>query len=171
MQLFRRDRVPGNERGTSYVELLVVLGLIGVVSGIAIPALTNALDRNKVYSSTQLVSAAIRNARLAAISRNTPYRVRFNCPSAGGVRVLVVTGNAAVDNAANRCATSVAEDGPAMFLPQGVSYGTVPTLEVNGRGQMSVPAAAMPLTISVTYENFSQSLSITASGRVRTPSS
>ena len=171
MRLLQSNPVRNNERGTSYLELLCVLGIIGVVSGIAIPALSNAADRNKVYSGTQLVSAAIRNARLAAISRNATYRVRFQCPSAGAVRVLLVTGNAAVDDAANRCSTNVAEDGPSMFLPQGVTYGTVPTLEVNGRGQMSVPLAAMPLTITVSYENFSQTLSITATGRVTTPSS
>jgi Tfp pilus assembly protein FimT len=159
------------ERGTTYLELLFILGIVGIVSGMAIPALSNALDRNKVYSATQLVSAAIRNARLAAISRNTTYRIRFQCPSSGGVRVLVVTGDPTIDNATNRCSTMVAEDGPVMLLPEGVSYGTVPTLEVNGRGQMSVPSASMPLTISVTYENFNQTLSISTTGRVTTPSS
>jgi type II secretory pathway pseudopilin PulG len=159
------------ERGTSFLELLFLLGIIGIVSAMAIPAMSNALNRNKVYTSTQLVSAAIRNARLAAISRNTTYRVRFNCPSAGGVKVLVVTGNAAIDDDPNRCSTVVAEDGPAMYLPAGVSYGTVPTLEVNGRGQMSVPLAAMPLSISVSHDAFTQTLSVTTTGRVITPSS
>jgi Tfp pilus assembly protein FimT len=159
------------DRGTSFLELLVLLGITSVVAGIAIPSLSNALNRNKIYTSTQLVAAAIRNARLAAITRNTPYRIRFQCPSNGGVRVLAVTGDATIDDASNRCSTTVAEDGPSMFLPEGVTYGTVPTLEVNGRGQMSVPSAAMPLTISVSYGAFTQSLSVSTTGRVTTPSS
>lgn len=159
------------ERGTTHIELIVILGILAVVSGMAIPSFSNALGRNKVFTSSELVASAIRNARLAAITRNAPYRVRFQCPAAGGVRVLAVTGDATIDDDVDRCSTTLADDGPSMFLPNGVGYGTVPTLDVNGRGQMSVPAAAMPLNITVTYEGFSRTLSISGTGRVTTPSS
>jgi type IV fimbrial biogenesis protein FimU len=160
-----------SERGTTHLELVFILGIIGVVSAMVIPTLTNALDRNKVYTGSELVAAAIRNARLAAITRNATYRIRFDCPSAGSVRVLVVTGDPTIDNATNRCSTTVAEDGPAMFLPEGVSYGTVPTIEVNGRGQMSIPSAILPMMITVSYDNFTRALSVSPTGRVTTPSS
>jgi Tfp pilus assembly protein FimT len=169
--VIRRDVSAPGERGFTFLELLFILGIIGTVAAIAIPSLSNALNRNKVYMGTQLVAAAIRDARLAAITRNANYRVRFQCPAAGAVRVLAVTGNATIDNAPNRCSTSVADDGPLLYLPEGVAYGTVPTIDVNGRGQMSIPAAAMPLNITVTYANFNRTITVSATGRITTPTS
>jgi Tfp pilus assembly protein FimT len=160
-----------SERGTSYLELLIILGIIGVVSAMAIPSLSNAFDRNKVYTGSELVAAALRSARLAAITRNAEYRIRFDCPSAGGVRVLVWTGDATIDGAGNRCSMTLADDGPAMFLPEGVSYGTLPIIKVNGRGQMSAPAVGMPLNITVSYAQFTRTMVVSATGRVTTPSS
>src|SRR5262245_44834814 len=121
-----------SERGTTFIELLVILGVIGVIAAMAIPSMTNAFDRNRVFMASEIVAASIRDARLAAISRNMNYRVRFDCPSAGGVRVLVVTGDTTIDNATNRCSTLVDDDGPSTFLPEGITYGTLPLITVNG---------------------------------------
>jgi hypothetical protein len=39
-------------------------------------------------------------------------------------------------------------------MPSNVDFGAVPTLEVNGRGQYSLPGGGvMPLTINVQYSN------------------
>ena len=159
------------ERGTTLIELVIILGLIGVIAAMTIPAMANAFDRNKVFMGSELVAAAIRDARLAAIARNTNYRVRFECPSAGGVRVLRITGDPTIDTAADRCSTSIADDGSAMYLPQGVTYGALPMINVNGRGQMSVSSGTMPLNITVTYEGFTRTLAVSATGRVTTPGS
>jgi type II secretory pathway pseudopilin PulG len=160
-----------SQRGTSFFELTIIVGIIGVVAAITIPAMANALDRNKVFMSSELVAATVRDARLAAITRNVTYKVRFNCPTSSGVRVLVVTGDPLIDDAESRCQMHLPNDGAAMFLPEDVSYGTVPTLQVNGRGQISLVSGSMPLNITVTYESFSRTLAVTSTGRVTTPSS
>jgi Tfp pilus assembly protein FimT len=154
------------------VELLVVVAVIGVSAGIAIPAMNNALTRNRVFTSTEIVAAQIRSARLAAITRNRPFRVSFSC-AAGGVRILEVTGNPTVDNSADRCTTPQPNDGPAAYLPENVSLGVSlpPVLEINGRGQISAIGGTMPQNISVTYASFTRTLVVTSTGRVNTPSS
>jgi prepilin-type N-terminal cleavage/methylation domain-containing protein len=164
----------GTNRGFTYLELLFVMLVIGISAAIGIPAMNNALERNKVFTSSELVAAQIREARLAAITRNTTFRVRFDCFGGTAVKMVVVTGNASVDNASNRCSLQVPNDGPPMYMPQNISFGDggpPPTLEINGRGQISAVSGTMPQTLSVSYGEFTRTLVVTASGRVRTPTS
>jgi Tfp pilus assembly protein FimT len=159
-------------RGFSLLELVVILGAVGVLAAIAVPAMIAAADRNKIIAGADLVAAQIREARLAAVTKNTPHRVRFDCPAPGAVRMLVVTGDAAVDNANDRCTTPQPGDGPAAYLPAGVAFGggTPPTIHVDGRGQVStVGGGAMPLNLLVSYGDANRALTITAAGRVATP--
>ena len=161
------------ESGFTYLELLFVVGLMGIAAAVAIPAMNNALARNRVFTSSELVAAQVREARLAAITRNTTFRVVFNCPD-GAIRFLVVTGVAAVDNDADRCTTRQPNDGLPVFLPPAVTFGdqAPPNLEINGRGQISaVGGGLMPQNISVTYGTFTRTLVVTAFGRVSTPAS
>lgn len=143
-----------SSRGFTLFELLIVVAMIGILGAIGLPVLTDSSNRNKVWTAAEQVASQIRQARLKAISRNVPFRVRFNCPANRQYRVLRVTGVAAVDNAANRCTTYLQHDSGIYTLPERVDFGAVPMLEVNGRGQYSLPAAgAMPLTINVQYAN------------------
>jgi Tfp pilus assembly protein FimT len=160
-----------SHRGFSLLELVVLTGVVGVVAAIAVPSMIAAADRNKIITGADLVAAQVREARLAAVTRSTPYRVRFDCPEPGAMRMLVVTGNAAVDNAGDRCTAPQPGDGPAVYLPAGVSLGgeTPPTVHVDGRGEVStVGGGAMPLRILVSYGDSHRALTITATGRIAT---
>lgn len=156
-----------NERGFSLPEILIIAALIGVIAGIAIPSMMAALERNRLRAGADLMAGQLRAARLAAITRNTNFRVRFDCPDPGAVRVLAVTGNPAVDDAADRCDNTVANDGPIVYAPVGVNYGTLPTFQFNGRGQASVDAGALPLTITVAYGSITRNVVVSATGRVQ----
>jgi type II secretory pathway pseudopilin PulG len=156
-------------RGFSYLEVVFAAGLLGMAGAIAIPALLGAIERNRVIAAADLVAAQIRAARLSAISRNATFQVRFDCPDAGAVRVLAVTGNAAIDNAQDRCSQTVPSDGPPVYVTPGVALGQVPTLIVSGRGLISADGAAMPLSISVSHGTHVRTLVVSAIGRVATP--
>ena len=160
-----------SERGVGFFELICVLFMVGTASAIVIPALNNAANRNRVYVGSELIAAQIRGARLAAITRNATFRVRFACPAADSLRVLAVTGDPTIDNATDRCDQNLANDRPAAFMPGGVSFGTLPTLEFNGRGQISIPSGTLPLSIVSTYGSFSRTLTVSATGRITTPGS
>lgn len=166
--------------GFTYLELLFVVGLIGVAAAAAIPTMTNAVRRNRVFTTTELVAAQVRNARLAAITRNATFRVVFDCAD-GGIRYLAVTGVPAIDNSLDRCTTPQPNDGPPTYLPPGVTVGGpevsfggpgTPALEINGRGQIStVDGSPMPRSLSVTYGSHTRTLVVTATGRISTPAS
>ena len=154
------------ERGYTLIELLISLGLITVLAGISLPVFFESSNRNKVWTGAERIGANIRQARLKAISRNAVFQVRFNCPRAGSFRVLAMTGNAAVDNAAGRCSTNQPGDSGEFAMPQGVSYGNVPTLEVSGRGIFTAIGGAIPQTVVVTFGHITRVLRISAAGQI-----
>lgn len=161
-----------NSLGFSLTELVIIMGVAGILAAVAVPSMLAAVERNKIITGSELVAAQIREARLAAVTRNTPVRVRFDCPAEGAVRMLVVTGNAAIDNAADRCTLNQANDGPALYLPSGAGFGaeTPPTLQIDGRGEFSlVGGGPMPVTIAIVHGESSRALTITAAGRVTIP--
>jgi Tfp pilus assembly protein FimT len=155
-------------RGASYLELLFVVGLAGVASAVAIPALGGAIARNRVIAAADIVAAQVRSARLSAISRNATFEVRFDCPDAGAVRVIAVTGDASIDLSDDRCTRQIENDGPPVHVTPGVTLGQVPTLVVNGRGMISAIGAEMPLSISVSHGTHVRTLVVSAIGRVAT---
>ncbi len=150
-------------------ELLIVMALMMVMAGIAIPTLSGSTARNAVWTASETIGSQIRQARLKAISRNLSFRVRFNCPAVGQFRVLQVTGVAATDNAANRCSTNQPFDSGTYVMPANVSYNAVPPiLTVNSRGVFS-STTGIPTTITVTYNgagSSSRSLTMSATGQI-----
>jgi Tfp pilus assembly protein FimT len=159
-----------SERGFTLMELVVIVGIAGALTAVAMPSIFETVTRNRVITSQELVAATFREARLAAITRNRAFRVRLNCD--GAVRFVAVTGNGGIDNAENRCELMQANDGPLLPLAEGVTFsGDVPPVfEVNGRGQVStVGGGAMPRTLTVAYGDYSRNIVITAAGRIRTP--
>jgi type II secretion system protein H len=60
--------------GFTFVEILIVMLVIGIVLGIAYPKLTVLRARNNVLSAKQRVSATIAAARQSAIARGVPVK-------------------------------------------------------------------------------------------------
>src|SRR5688572_9089799 len=144
-------RVMQSSRGFTLIELLIALSMIGILAAMGIPVLMDSSNRNAVWTVSEAIASQVRQARLKAITRNTPFRVVFNCPANRQYRVLIVDGTI---NDADRCLNTLQFDSGVFTLPTNVDFGAVPTLEVNGRGQYSLPGGGvMPLTINVQYGN------------------
>jgi type IV fimbrial biogenesis protein FimT len=155
-----------SDRGYTLFELLIVVGLIGIISAISVPVFIESSARNAVWTASETIGAQIRQARLKAISRNTSFQVRFDCPAVGQLRVLVVDDT--IDDG-NRCDNTVEFDSGVFALPVGVGFnsggGAVPSLQVNGRGTFSSPGA-IPLTIAVTNGDRSRTLTVSLTGQI-----
>ena len=156
-----------SNRGFSLIEILVALGFIAVVTAIGLPIMNEAVVRNGVWTATEQIGSEIRQARLRAISHNNAFRVRFNCPSTNQFRVLVVTGVASQDNASDRCSQTYTYDSATFQMPANVSFGTVPTLEVNGRGIFTVSSGTIPVTINVSWgSTVARSFTVSVTGQI-----
>lgn len=157
-----------SSRGFTLLELLVVMGLITVMSAMALPFIQESTVRNTVWTATEMIGVQVRQARLKAISRNMNFRIRFDCPAARQIRVLQVTGNPVVDDAADRCSQYLADDSGIYQMPSDVTYTAgLPILQVTGRGQYSAIGGAVPLTINVGYGGRTfRSMTVSATGQI-----
>lgn len=156
-----------SERGYTLLEVLIVLGLIGIVSAISVPVFIESNARSGLWTGAEQIGAQIRGARFKAISQNTVHRVVFNCPGANELRTLISQGDPAIDDAADRCSQSFDGDSGVTELPVGVAYDADATwLEVSGRGIFSAGGGAIPLTITVTHGAAMRTLTVSATGQV-----
>lgn len=159
-----------SNRGFTLLEAIIVMGMLSVIGAMALPVMFDANNRNAVWTASEQIGSQVRQARLMAITRNTPFQVRFNCPAARQYRLLIVDANI---NDADRCTQyrslpGGARDSGIMTMPRDVTFGNPPSLQVNGRGQYSiVGVGALPLTVSVTHANgHSRNMTISITGQI-----
>jgi prepilin-type N-terminal cleavage/methylation domain-containing protein len=65
-------------RGFSLIELVVVLGLLGLVVLVGMPALDDWLERYRVRTAAQNLAADMQLQRMRAVSRNRQHRITFS---------------------------------------------------------------------------------------------
>jgi Tfp pilus assembly protein FimT len=68
------------EHGFSLVDILMVVALIGVVSGIAVPVTSGALSGQSFRHDTEAISHLVGLAKMRASAGSTRARVRANLP-------------------------------------------------------------------------------------------
>jgi prepilin-type N-terminal cleavage/methylation domain-containing protein len=146
-------------RGFSLVEMVLVVAIIAIVSGIAVPQILNSSRQMKLSGAARQVERELQTARMKAVKSNRAIRVRFNCPSAKQFRIVELLGSpqtpAADDadsSAAARCNTTnypypdndpeffaiPNNDGPLQTLPREVDFGSVQTIEFWADGSAHV---------------------------------
>jgi len=157
-----------SEHGYTLIELLVVVGFIGVASAMTIPLFLSSDALNDLWTSSERMGALIRQTRFKAISQNTTYQIRFDCPAAGDVRALVMTGDPAVDDAGGRCSANQTGDSDIVEMEQGIDFdqGTATALQVTGRGVFTALGSAIPLTIGITHGSTARYLIVSATGQI-----
>lgn len=155
-----------SESGFTLAELLIALAVAGILAAVSVPVMIESSARNSLWTGSELVGAQIRQARLKAITRNTTFQVRFNCPAVGQFRSLVMTGNPLIDAAADRCSQTRPFDSGVQVMPVRVTSSPANTIQVTGRGIVSVVGAAVPHTISVSYGASTRTLVISATGQI-----
>ena len=67
-----------NRRGITMIEMMVVVGIMGVVTAMAIPYYYSMLPHLHVKGAARDVAEALQIARMKAVTMNTTYIVQFN---------------------------------------------------------------------------------------------
>jgi Tfp pilus assembly protein FimT len=110
------------EHGFSLVDILMVVALIGVVSGIAVPMTNGALAGQKFRNDTEAISHMVGLAKMRASAGSTRARVRAN-----------ITDQTFLLERWDRTTNAWVVEGAVTPLSQGVtfSFGTVATAPPN----------------------------------------
>jgi len=179
-----------SEAGFSIVDMVVVVALIGVISAIALPTMTGAMDRMRLGQSARDVERELQSAKQRAIGNGRVMRVHFNCPTVREYRAVELIGTSTTPLAADmavidRCKTTgpytfpAADndpltrpnlDGPVRWLDPSVSFGVVRSLEFRPDGTAYYDTGGgvwdvIPTTgTSLTVVRTSQTSTITVNG-------
>jgi len=143
--------------GFSLIELMIVVGVIAVLGGMAVPQIAGAMRQYSLTSASQQVVSTVRAARAQAVGRNARMRVRFNFPAARQYQVW------RLDPALGWLAA-----GGVNTLPNGASFGAVSDIiEIDTSGRVAGVAGPAPVTIVVTNGTQNRTITASASGRVQ----
>jgi type II secretory pathway pseudopilin PulG len=142
-----KNRLYHLEQGFSMIDLVVVITLIGIISAIALPSMTSAIEQMKLGQSAREVERELQTAKMRAVGKGRVMRVRFNCPTAGQYRITELIGTpdapAPADSAADRCSEATYPypagdanpttrpnlDGPVRRLDSSVTFAVSETIE------------------------------------------
>lgn len=73
-----KSKVPSfTQRAFSLVELLVVISVIAIIAGFAVPAVTTMIRGSQLTQGSQMVTDQLSLARSTALARNRSVEVRF----------------------------------------------------------------------------------------------
>ena len=79
----QRGSRPTGVAGFTILELLMVLAIMGIIAGTAIPNIDNALKAYRADSAARQVLGHLQATRMLALSQNVRYRMLFEADGAG----------------------------------------------------------------------------------------
>jgi prepilin-type N-terminal cleavage/methylation domain-containing protein len=130
-----RPAAAGPERGFSLIEMVIVIGIIGVMAAVALPAIGRYIRNYKIRGASQEVAGELQKARSKAIMTNTNSGVSFVIGDQDSYRYVMED------------LTGTEQLGPLKDLPAGVVFEVPggadagPTLRFNRLGSFCNPAA------------------------------
>jgi prepilin-type N-terminal cleavage/methylation domain-containing protein len=135
---------PHRQAGFSMVELLVVLGVIALMSTVAIPAIARYMRNYRIRGATQQVAGEIGAARNKAITRNTNLGVLFVTLSSTTYRWVIQDDPATpgVQQTLSTLLTMPPQLGTLQTLPNGIEFqagGATPAIGFNRLGGQCTP--------------------------------
>jgi prepilin-type N-terminal cleavage/methylation domain-containing protein len=78
-----------SQSGFTLAEMIVVVAIILIVGGLAIPNLTRAIDTSRIKGSAQALASAYQDARFRATQKDTSYQVLISPPGISPAQICI----------------------------------------------------------------------------------
>jgi type IV fimbrial biogenesis protein FimT len=82
--MMKKNKI-SDSSGFSFVELMVVIALVGILAAIGVPNFLRGLPEKKLKGAARNLYADMQRARLLAVKENRSVRVRFDTATSPGV--------------------------------------------------------------------------------------
>jgi Tfp pilus assembly protein FimT len=177
------------QAGFTMTELVVVMAGAVTLAALAGPSFSTLIEANRARTAARQVERELQTARLKAVTTSRALRVRLDCPAAGQLRILEVTGIGTTDNAPNRCdpvafpspgpadtlRSTPSLDSPVIYLPEGTTVtGATRHFEFSTRGSVHVvdgsgatTDVAGDVVLTITRHGWTYTITINALGRIK----
>ena len=185
------------EAGFSLVDLVVVVGIIGVVSAITLPLMLGAIDRMRLGQAARDGRTRTSSAKQRAVGKSSVVRVHFNCPTAREFRSVELIGTTSAPKAEDtatiaRCSKTAYPfpaadnnpltrpnlDGPPRFIDPTVAFGVVQSIEFWPDGSVHLDAGggdpwptltAAGATITLSRKGKTRNITVNGLGKIQLP--
>ena len=155
-------RIPAKQKaksaaGFSMIEMLFVVLILLVVSGMAIPLVSNVMGAYRLRAAVASVTGAIQSTRYQAISAGYPYQVVFDKTAS--------TFQIQSDPAISGTFTNVGNPVPLSGSSYPVALGTNTTLRFRPSGVVTATAGSTTLTL--THGGKTETIQVSSYGNVK----
>lgn len=148
-----------SERGFGITELVVVMGMIGVLSVFAVPNLLSYYQSSSLTAGTEQLAAVLTRARHLAVNRNTSV-----CVERVGTTVRLRLATCAGDVWTGTQATGIVTSSTGIIqIANDLNVGGATNAIFTNAGGASTPAT---YTVTDPRTNRSRSVVVTSTGRV-----
>ncbi len=148
-------RLPRGSAGVTLIELMIVLVLLGIMAGLAAPAMGGMINRNRLDGALGQFTTDVAYARMVAVRANRRVEIVMQ-PTSYTVQRVDLNGQTTQVKRLN-----LATEYPGMSMSTNVALPV--TLTFNSRGLLQSDAVN---TVTVQQNSKSASVQLLATGRV-----
>lgn len=169
-----RKRNKTSQTGFTFIEIMIVIAIIGIGSAIAVPAYNQWTVRYELRQAIVEVASNLTMARMAARNRNTTITANFMKAADGTYSVgftngvgLVTFPRSVVDgNISEDTAVPPAAPAPNIFNFAAAAPGTIRTIQFNPQGLRVAGGVGNQQVNLINSQLLNYSVIVTPSGKV-----
>ncbi len=147
--------LPGNHRGFTLTELMIVVALMAILAAIAVPTIMAQMPRYRLNGAARQVMSDLVAAKMKAVSQNNKFKVFF----LDNHRYMILDDDDN-DGTADTGESTETKDIQADYQDLTFSSTNNPIFQPNG-------TASNLATITLTNSSGSKAVSISSAGRVK----
>ena len=162
-----------SQSGMTLVELMIVIGVLGILAAIAIPSFRNTIPRMKLSNNTTLLANEIATARMRAISKGMRFCVIFHTRTDSDAAKRN-SYDLKKEDAGGVCSASAGTQIAATHLygtelVSATGFNAANTLVVDGTGTMNIALnTSAYLELQIPNGDYKRCILVAANGRSRT---